>query len=37
MKKKNIPFDSWLGEEGIREEVTATAIRRISPDRWKQP
>jgi phage-related protein len=31
MKKKNIgsSFDSWLGEEGIREEVTATAIKRI--------
>jgi DNA-binding Xre family transcriptional regulator len=31
MKKKNIgsSFDSWLNEEGIREEVTATAIRRV--------
>jgi antitoxin HicB len=31
MKKKNIgsSFDSWLGEEGIREEVTATAIKRV--------
>lgn len=22
-------FDSWLGEEGIREEVTAAAIKRV--------
>jgi antitoxin HicB len=31
MKKKNIgsSFDGWLQEEGIREEVTATAIRRV--------
>jgi antitoxin HicB len=31
MKKKNIgsSFNTWLGEEGIREEVTATAIKRI--------
>ncbi len=31
MKKKNIgsSFDSWLQEEGIREEVTETAIRRV--------
>ena len=31
MKKKDIgsSFDSWLNEEGIREEVTATAIRRV--------
>jgi antitoxin HicB len=31
MKKKNIgsSFDSWLGEEGIREEVTAAAIKRV--------
>jgi antitoxin HicB len=31
MKKKNIgsSFDSWLSEEGIREEVTATAIKRV--------
>lgn len=31
MKKKNIgsTFDSWLSEEGIREEVTATAIKRV--------
>ena len=31
MKKKNIgsSFDSWLAEEGIREEVTATAIKRV--------
>jgi predicted XRE-type DNA-binding protein len=31
MKKKNIgsSFDSWLREEGIREEVTTTAIRRV--------
>ncbi len=31
MKKKNTgsSFDSWLQEEGIREEVTATAIRRV--------
>jgi hypothetical protein len=29
MKKKNIgsSFDSWLREEGIYEEVTATAIK----------
>ena len=31
MKKKNIgsSFDSWLREEGIYEEVTATAIKRV--------
>lgn len=31
MKKKNIgsSFDSWLREEGIHEEVTATAIKRV--------
>ena len=31
MKKQNIgsSFDSWLSEEGIREEVTATAIKRV--------
>ena len=30
-EKKNIGsnFDSWLSEEGIREEVTATAIKRV--------
>jgi len=31
VKKKNIgsSFDSWLREEGIHEEVTATAIKRV--------
>ena len=31
MKKKNIgsSFDSWLREEGIYEEVTAAAIKRV--------
>jgi len=31
MKKKNIgsSFDSWLREEGIYEEVSATAIKRV--------
>ena len=31
MKRKNkgMSFDGWLGEEGIREEVTAAAIRRV--------
>ena len=31
MKKKNIgsTFDSWLREEGIYEEVTASAIKRV--------
>ena len=31
MKKKNIgsSFDSWLRDEGIYEEVTATAIKRV--------
>jgi hypothetical protein len=31
MKKKNIgsSVDSWLREEGIYEEVTATAIKRV--------
>src|ERR1039457_405526 len=31
MKKKNIgsSFDGWLREEGIYEEVTATAIKRV--------
>jgi len=31
MKKKNIgsSFDSWLREEGVYEEVTAAAIKRV--------
>ena len=31
MKKKNIgsSFDSWLREEGVYVEVTATAIKRV--------
>ena len=31
MKRKNkgTSFDSWLGEEGIREEVTAAALKRV--------
>ena len=31
MKKSNIgsSFDSWLREEGIYQEVTATAIKRV--------
>ena len=31
MKKRNIgsSFDSWLREEGVYEEVTATAIKRV--------
>ena len=31
MKKKNIgsSFDSWLREEGLYEEVNATAIKRV--------
>lgn len=31
MKKENIgsSFDSWLEEEGIREQVTAGAIKRV--------
>ena len=31
MKKKNIgtPFESWLDEEGIRQQVTAGAIKRV--------
>jgi antitoxin HicB len=31
MKRNNIgtSFDSWLREEGIYEEVTATAIKRV--------
>ncbi len=31
MKEKNIgsSFDSWLREEGIYQEVTATAIKRV--------
>jgi antitoxin HicB len=31
MKKKNIgtPFDSWLREEGIYEEVSESAIKRV--------
>jgi predicted XRE-type DNA-binding protein len=31
VKKKNIgsSFDSWLSEEGIREEVTTTAVKRV--------
>jgi len=31
MKKKNFgsSFDSWLREEGIYEEITSTAIKRV--------
>ena len=31
MKKKNIgsSFDSWLQEEGIQEEVSAVALKRV--------
>ena len=31
MKKKNIgsSFNSWLREEGIREKVTAVALKRV--------
>ena len=31
MKKKNIgsTFDSWLREEGLYEDVSATAIKRV--------
>ncbi len=31
MKKKNIgsSFDSWLREEGLYEETTATALKRV--------
>lgn len=31
MEKKNIgsSFDSWLREEGIREQVTAAAVKRV--------
>jgi DNA-binding Xre family transcriptional regulator len=31
MKKKNIgsSFDSWLREEGLYEEVTAAAVKRV--------
>ncbi len=31
MKKKNVgsSFDTWLREEGIYEEVSATAIKRV--------
>ena len=31
MKRKNIgsSFDSWLREEGIYEEVSATAVKRV--------
>ena len=31
MKEKNIgtSFDSWLDEEGIRQEVTTNAIKRV--------
>jgi antitoxin HicB len=31
MRKKNMgsSFDSWLSEEGIREDVAATAIKRV--------
>ena len=31
MKRKNVgtSFDSWLDEEGIRQEVTAGAIKRV--------
>ena len=31
MKRKNkgTSFDSWLDEEGIREEVTAAGLKRV--------
>jgi hypothetical protein len=31
VEKKNIgsSFDSWLREEGIREQVTAAAVKRV--------
>ena len=31
MKKQNIgsSFDSWLREEGVYQEITATAIKRV--------
>jgi antitoxin HicB len=31
MKKKNVgsTFDSWLREEGLYEEVSATAVKRV--------
>ena len=31
MKKKNVgtSFDSWLEEEGLRQEVTASVIKRV--------
>lgn len=28
-KNKGSSFDSWLHEEGIHQEVTSTAIRRV--------
>lgn len=28
-KNRGSSFDSWLSEEGIREEVTAVAIKRV--------
>jgi len=39
MKKKNIgsSLDSWLREEGVYEEVTATPSSGFSPDRSKPP
>jgi antitoxin HicB len=37
MKKKNIgsSFDSWLREEGLFEEVSANAIKRVLPRQLK--
>ena len=44
MKEKNIgtSSDSWLDEEGIRQEVTANAIKRVlarqvHPDSLQKP
>ena len=28
-ENKGTPFDGWLDEEGIREEVTAAALKRV--------
>jgi hypothetical protein len=39
MKKKNIgsTFDSFLREEGVYEEVSATAIKRVVARQVKPP
>jgi antitoxin HicB len=38
MKKKDIgsSFDDWLHEEGLYEEVTAVAVKRVLARLWRR-